>query len=294
MLKEKIYTIEEIEIIKPYGFIYITTNQINGRKYIGQRKIRIQWEYYLGSGVVLKQAIKKYGKENFSREIITIAYSKIELDKLEIEFINNYNAVNDINFYNIAPGGGSPAIGPHSEEHNRKISESEKGRIFSEETKGKISKANTGKTQTEEHKQSLIEYRKSEKYKEYVKNFPRGEQSPNYGKTRSKESIEKARETRMVLTSEQITEIREKYATENYTQAQLGEEYSVGGSTISSIVNFKNAYKIDNFEKEFKNNKGVRIICINTNEIFNSITEASIKYNIDACGVVIIFVSLLE
>ena len=48
-----------------YGFIYITTNHINGKKYIGQRKYDKQgkWKEYLGSGVVLSKAIKKYGIE---------------------------------------------------------------------------------------------------------------------------------------------------------------------------------------------------------------------------------------
>jgi len=76
--------INEVEIIDPYGFIYITTNLVNGKKYIGQKKFIRQWEYYLGSGRHLKNAINKYGKENFIREIIAIAYSKEEADKLEI------------------------------------------------------------------------------------------------------------------------------------------------------------------------------------------------------------------
>ena len=76
--------INEVKIIDPYGFIYITTNLINGKKYIGQKKFIRQWEYYLGSGRHFKNAINKYGKENFIREIIAIAYSKEEADKLEI------------------------------------------------------------------------------------------------------------------------------------------------------------------------------------------------------------------
>jgi hypothetical protein len=50
------------------SIIYCTTNKINGKKYIGshnKRKLN-----YLGSGTDLKQAIKKYGKENFTRQIL--------------------------------------------------------------------------------------------------------------------------------------------------------------------------------------------------------------------------------
>ena len=47
-----------------YGYIYLTTNLVNDMKYIGQRKYG-QPEPYLGSGVYLKRAIKKYGQINF-------------------------------------------------------------------------------------------------------------------------------------------------------------------------------------------------------------------------------------
>ena len=54
-----------MEIENPYGFIYITTNMVNGKRYIGQKKFCDGWKTYLGSGKLLKKAIKKYCKENF-------------------------------------------------------------------------------------------------------------------------------------------------------------------------------------------------------------------------------------
>ena len=44
-----------------YGYIYVTTNLINGRKYIGQHAKPEFDESYYGSGTALKPAIKKYG-----------------------------------------------------------------------------------------------------------------------------------------------------------------------------------------------------------------------------------------
>ena len=88
-----------------YGFIYITTNNINGRKYIGQRKYYGKWQIYLGSGSILKDAIKKYGVDNFSMKIIDECYSKDELNKKEQYWIDYYNAIDDRLFYNIAKGG---------------------------------------------------------------------------------------------------------------------------------------------------------------------------------------------
>ena len=47
-----------MEIKNPYGFIYITTNMINGKRYIGQKKFCNRWKTYLGSGTLLIKALK--------------------------------------------------------------------------------------------------------------------------------------------------------------------------------------------------------------------------------------------
>ena len=68
-----------------YGFIYITTNHVNGKKYIGQKKYddKGKWKDYLGSGKHLKNAINKYGRENFSKEIIEECETKELLNERE-------------------------------------------------------------------------------------------------------------------------------------------------------------------------------------------------------------------
>lgn len=93
--------------IKMYGFIYITTNHINGKQYIGQRKYdkKEKWKNYLGSGIILTRAIEKYGKENFSKKIIEECETKEQLNQKEKYWISYYNAVESDNFYNIASGG---------------------------------------------------------------------------------------------------------------------------------------------------------------------------------------------
>lgn len=117
------------------GFIYITTNHINNRKYIGQYSGNRK--NYLGSGKLLKQAIKKYGKENFSKEIIEYCNSRQELNEAEIKWIKFYNAVDDENFYNIASGGMTYIM---SKEKHPLF-----GKQRSEEVKEKISKNNARK-----------------------------------------------------------------------------------------------------------------------------------------------------
>ena len=119
-----------------YGFVYITTNHVNGKQYIGQRKYDKQgkWKEYLGSGVVLSKAIKKYGLENFSKEIIENCKTKEELNAREKFWINYFNAVNSDNFYNIAKGGdGGNTLAGYTEqqleEHSKILSNALKGVI---------------------------------------------------------------------------------------------------------------------------------------------------------------------
>lgn len=90
-----------------YGFIYMTTNLVNGMKYIGKCEYARSngWEDYLGSGKILKHAIKKYGRTNFKREILIEASTAEELDMLEQYYIAGYDACNSDEFYNIATGG---------------------------------------------------------------------------------------------------------------------------------------------------------------------------------------------
>lgn len=54
----------------------------------------------------ITRAIEKYGKENFKRDIVSIASYESELNRLEKEWIKLHNAVkNDDDYYNQIPGG---------------------------------------------------------------------------------------------------------------------------------------------------------------------------------------------
>ena len=89
-----------------FGFVYLITNKSNGRSYIGRkyfwsfrkppgkkRKVKQEsdWKKYHGSCPELKEDIKKYGKENFSREILSLHATKGTCNYEETKqlFLNN-------------------------------------------------------------------------------------------------------------------------------------------------------------------------------------------------------------
>lgn len=100
-------------------FVYKTTNIINNKTYIGIHQTEDEGDGYLGSGIALKRAVKKYGKENFAREIISYHNSFDELLEVESEIVNE-KWVRDRDNYNMKTGGQSAGI--LSEESRLKIS----------------------------------------------------------------------------------------------------------------------------------------------------------------------------
>jgi group I intron endonuclease len=151
--------------------IYITTNLINGKRYIG-RDSHNNPNYY-GSGPAIKNAIKKYGKENFKKEIIEECSSFENLVDREEYWLNYYDAGNNPSFYNlqnsgkgvILKGEKNPMYGRrHSKETRKKISESQKGeknanygKKYSYELKQKISEGNKGKIFSDKTRRKMSE-----------------------------------------------------------------------------------------------------------------------------------------
>lgn len=88
-------------------YVYEITNLVNGKKYIGKRscKCAIEDDKYMGSGKYLRNAINKYGKENFKKEILEICSTEKYAFNREEFYIKSCNAHTDSNYYNIASGG---------------------------------------------------------------------------------------------------------------------------------------------------------------------------------------------
>jgi len=83
------------------GFIYITTNRLNGKKYIGRKIYDGNHESYLGSSKLLLLDIKRHGAYNFTREIIEECDSYEKLQMRELYWQLHYNVKEDPNFYNL-------------------------------------------------------------------------------------------------------------------------------------------------------------------------------------------------
>jgi hypothetical protein len=84
--------------------IYKVTNKLNGRYYIGRHATKNINDSYMGSGIGIKNAIKKYGIEHFAKEIIATADSASALWELEKEIVN-IDVVKDPMSYNNSYGG---------------------------------------------------------------------------------------------------------------------------------------------------------------------------------------------
>lgn len=114
-----------------YGYIYLTTNLINNKKYIGQHKSNIFNDNYHGSGTNLRKAIIKYGKQNFKTILLEECESQRDLDTKEIFWIKQYNSNNPEIGYNITQGGQARFFTGlvHSESARKKMSERAKNRL---------------------------------------------------------------------------------------------------------------------------------------------------------------------
>lgn len=79
----------DISDMDKFGYVYRVTNLLNRKTYIGQRRTSrdSSWEEYYGSGLLVRQAIAKYGKLNFSKTLIAYADSQESLTALEASAI---------------------------------------------------------------------------------------------------------------------------------------------------------------------------------------------------------------
>ncbi len=194
--------------------IYKHTCKINNKSYIGLtcKNISIRWNEHVSdtntgrSNSYFHNAIRKYGKEMFTHEILHDNISCVkEADRLECMYIKMYNTSNKKIGYNLTEGGSNGKI--TSLETRIKLSEKSKGRLHSDETKALMSKSRKGennsmygKNHTDKAKKKMSESRKGENNVMYGKNHTEETRLKiaisATGRKHSKETIEKMSESR--------------------------------------------------------------------------------------------------
>lgn len=174
--------------------IYLTTNLINNKQYIGSHSTNNLNDKYLGSGKYLKRAFKKYGRKKFKKEILEQFKTKEEAFQNEEYHIQKNNTLVP-HGYNLNKNGGLGINNKSyklSEEHKNKIRiahlgkpHPHSGHKITQEIKEKISKSQQGK----------IPWMKGKKHTEESKNKMSDANKGNIpwikGKKHSKETKEK-------------------------------------------------------------------------------------------------------
>jgi len=123
-----LYENTEIETLPEdcVGFVYLITNKLSGRKYIGKKlakfskisykvvklkngnkkkkrirsKTESDWQLYYGSNDQLNQDIQELGSDNFTREILFYCRSKAECSYIEAREQFNHRVLESDDYYN--------------------------------------------------------------------------------------------------------------------------------------------------------------------------------------------------
>lgn len=119
-----------MEIYNDKYCVYIHTNKINGKKYVGQtcQKPEYRWrkdgrgyrsETYFG------KAIQKHGWDSFEHEIVASNLTKEEADNFEVLLINKLDTMNPDKGYNLTKGGEGSVGVVRSDEWRKKTKTSQ-------------------------------------------------------------------------------------------------------------------------------------------------------------------------
>lgn len=209
------------------GVIYLRTNKVNGKKYVGQavdiEQRQRTWKsinHYAGKAIY--NARNKYGIDAFDFEILKECEDE-ELNKWEMYYIKELNTKVP-NGYNMTDGGEASWIkGKHlSEEHKRKIGDGNKGKKRSEESKRKWSEAHKGKHLSEEHKKKISERMKGRKpSEEAIRKSVEAHKGKKLSLERIKKTVEKISKV-VIQIDKDTNEIIAEFPSTMEVQRQLG------------------------------------------------------------------------
>ena len=144
--------------------VYCHTNKVNGKKYIGITGTKPTYRWNNGEGYKrcprFYNAIKHYGWDAFTHEILYTGLTKEDAEQLEVDMIAKYKTQDNDTGYNLSVGGGVNCGFRRTDEFKAKLSASHKGLQSgdkhplwgthrSEETKERIRAANVGKPKSD-------------------------------------------------------------------------------------------------------------------------------------------------
>lgn len=267
-----------------YGYIYKITNTVNGKVYIGQTINGFRKRYeHRGDGVErvyrshlaskrggrnynahLLNAIEKYGFDAFTvDEEYAVAYSKEELDALEIEYISEFKANTD--GYNSESGGarGRPNAETRSKQAKFGTDNPFYGKHHSEETRVALSKMKRGQN-TGSDNPNYGNYWSTEQ-REHMSKIATGRPSPNKGRKMSE-----AVRQRNVESHKDIWK--------RIPHPRLGAHWDDEHKRHQSeILTGKYVGALNPNSKQ--------IICTTTGEIFQTINDGASRYSISPTGI---------
>lgn len=143
--------------------VYMHTNKSNGKIYVGLTSMKPEERWCNGKGyhkgTYFRNAIDKYGWNNFEHEIIKDNLTKEEASYWEQYYISFYNLLNRRYGYNMSSGGECGGH-PQTLETRKKISKNGyrqgmKGKKHSDDTKRKMSKSKIGRRFSNESKEKM-------------------------------------------------------------------------------------------------------------------------------------------
>lgn len=137
--------------------VYLTTNNINNKIYIGIHSTDNINDGYIGSGIAFTDAVKKYGRTNFTRKILHYCDTREEASDYE-EFYVTKEFIEERTNYNLTVGGNNRSL--FSESSKRQMSQSTIESLKNPEYRKKLSIAAKNNMTPERKKQISIDVRK--------------------------------------------------------------------------------------------------------------------------------------
>lgn len=229
-----------------YGYIYKTTNLLNGKIYIGQHKASTFDASYFGSGKIFNKVLKKHGKKNFICEILEWCETREIINDREIYYIDKYKAKDPEIGYNLADGGNywscdyhQGMLGKKQSEYQKKIAKEVNSHPLSLNIRKKMSESAKKRTLNRKtinnkcfiHKDDLQTCVDINQVDNYIKQgwikgrIPKNNEQKELIKNKYSESIYINKDKKTILINKQDLE---KY---------LNEGYSLGKAAYSETRN---------------------------------------------------------